>query len=291
MTDSSEAPSSSTLAPPPESYPYTPRWVILAFLVSFALMGYLLYALYTQRDQINQSLDAANKRATVLTAELDKTNASISDLKSDLQVTAQKLGLTEDELAHARALSQSIRMEQAASAQKLREQIGQVQQQTTSQIGQVSSDLSNTKSDVAATQKDLADTKNKLTTAMGDLNVQSGLIASNHEEVEELKRLGERNIYEFNLPKAKRPQHVGPIQLFLRKVDTRHFTYTIDVIVDDKRIEKKDKTLEEPVQFYTQGAHVPYEIVVYTITKNRVTGYLSTPKETAPQNPSNPSSQ
>ena len=291
MTDSSEAPSSSTLAPPPESYPYTPRWVILAFLVSFALMGYLLYALYTQRDQINQSLDAANKRATVLTAELDKTNASISDLKSDLQVTAQKLGLTEDELAHARALSQSIRMEQAASAQKLREQIGQVQQQTTSQIGQVSSDLSNTKSDVAATQKDLADTKNKLTTAMGDLNVQSGLIASNHEEVEELKRLGERNIYEFNLPKAKRPQHVGPIQLFLRKVDTRHFTYTIDVIVDDKRIEKKDKTVEEPVQFYAQGAHVPYEIVVYTITKNRVTGYLSTPKETAPQNPSNPSSQ
>ncbi|HEV2289638.1 MAG TPA: hypothetical protein VGR81_11855 [Candidatus Acidoferrales bacterium] len=279
------------MAPPPESYPYTPRWVILAFLVCFALSGYLLYALYAQRDQINQSLDAANKRAGVLTAELDKTNASLSDLKSDLQVTAQKLGLTEDELAHARALSQSIRMEQAANAQKLREQIGQVQQQTTSQIGQVSSDLSNTKSDVAATQKDLADTKNKLTTAMGDLNVQSGLIASNHEEVEELKRMGERNIYEFNLPKAKRPQHVGPIQLLLRKVDTRHFTYTIDVIVDDKRIEKKDKTLEEPVQFYTQGAHVPYEIVVYTITKNRVTGYLSTPKETAPQTPSNPSSQ
>lgn len=291
MTDSSEAPSSSTVAPPPESYPYTPRWVILAFLVSFALNGYLLYAIYNQRDQINQSLDAANKRAGVLTAELDKTNASISDLKSDLQVTAQKLGLTEDELAHARAMSQSIRMEQAASAQKLREQIGQVQQQTSSQIGQVSSDLSNTKNDVAATQKDLADTKNKLTTAMGDLNVQSGLIASNHEEVEELKRMGERNIYEFNLPKAKRPQHVGPIEILLRKVDTKHFTYTIDVIVDDKHIEKKDKTLEEPVQFYAQGAHVPYEIVVYTITKNRVTGYLSTPKETAPQTPSNPSSQ
>lgn len=291
MTDSSEAPSSSTVAPPPESYPYTPRWVILAFLVSFALNGYLLYAIYNQRDQINQSLDAANKRAGVLTAELDKTNASISDLKSDLQVTAQKLGLTEDELAHARAMSQSIRMEQAASAQKLREQIGQVQQQTNSQIGQVSSDLNNTKNDVAATQKDLADTKNKLTTAMGDLNVQSGLIASNHEEVEELKRMGERNIYEFNLPKAKRPQHVGPIEILLRKVDTRHFTYTIDVIVDDKHIEKKDKTLEEPVQFYAQGAHVPYEIVVYTITKNRVTGYLSTPKETAPQTPSNPSSQ
>lgn len=291
MTDSSEAPSSSTVAPPPESYPYTPRWVILAFLVSFALNGYLLYAIYNQRDQINQSLDAANKRAGVLTAELDKTNASISDLKSDLQVTAQKLGLTEDELAHARAMSQSIRMEQAASAQKLREQIGQVQQQTNSQIGQVSSDLNNTKNDVAATQKDLADTKNKLTTAMGDLNVQSGLIASNHEEVEELKRMGERNIYEFNLPKAKRPQHVGPIEILLRKVDTKHFTYTIDVIVDDKHIEKKDKTLEEPVQFYAQGAHVPYEIVVYTITKNRVTGYLSTPKETAPQTPSNPSSQ
>ncbi|MFZ0211786.1 MAG: hypothetical protein WBE20_13275 [Candidatus Acidiferrales bacterium] len=291
MTDSPDAPSRNTALPPPESYPYTPRWIILAFLVVFALIGYLLYTLYAQRDQMSQSFDAATKRASVLAAEVDKTNASISDLKSDLQVTAQKLGLTEDELAHARALSQSIRMEQAASAQKLRQQIGQVQQQTASQIGQVSADLNGTKSDVAATQKDLADTKNKLTSTIGDLNVQSGLIASNHEEVEELKRLGERNIYEFNLPKAKRPQHVGPIQLLLRKADTKHFTYTVDVIVDDKHIEKKDKTLEEPVQFYTQGSHVPYEIVVYTITKNRVTGYLSTPKETAPSSPSNPPGQ
>ncbi len=125
---------------------------------------------------------------------------------------------------------------------------------------------------------------------MGDLNVESGLIARNHEEVEELKRLGERNVYEFNLAKSKRPQKVGPIQLQLRKVNTKHYTYTLDVIADDKHVEKKDKTLEEPVQFYVRGARTPYEIVVYDIKKDRVTGYLTTPKEAAPANSSSPSS-
>ena len=75
---------------------------------------------------------------------------------------------------------------------------------------------------------------------------------------------------------------MGPISLILRKVNTRHYIYTMDVIADDKRIEKKDKTLEEPVQFYVRGARFPYEIVVYDMSKNRVTGYLSTPKETTP---------
>jgi hypothetical protein len=286
MTDSLGQ-NAKTMEPPPESYPYTPRWVIVVFVLAFGLIGYIVYADYTQQQKVSQQFDAANKRAAVLSAELDKTSSTIADLKAELQVTSQKLGLTEDELARARSMAQQIRKEQEAGDEKLRQQIGDVQQQTSSQIGQVATDLNGTKGDVQATRKDLDDTKNRLGTALGDLNVESGLIAHNHEEVEELKLLGERNIFEFNLKKSKTPSHVGPIALQLRKVNTKHYMYTLDVIADDKRIEKKDKTLEEPVQFYVRGARVPYEIVVYDMSKDRITGYLSTPKDsTTPAPPS-----
>ncbi len=88
----------------------------------------------------------------------------------------------------------------------------------------------------------------KLTTAIGNVTNQGGLIAKNHEEVEELKRLGERNIFEFSLAKTKTPQKVGPIQLQLTKVDSKHYRYTVIMVVDDKQIEKKDKTLDELMQ-------------------------------------------
>ena len=285
MTDSPDATQTHIMEPPPESYPYTPRWVIILFLLAFAFSGYLAYASYTQNVAAKSALAAADKREDLLASQLAKTNSTVADLKSELNVTAQKLGLTEDELAHARSLAQQSLKNEKTSSAKLSQQIGQVQQQTASQIVEVTSDLNGTKSDVAATRKDLEDTKSKLTTAMGDLNVQSGLIASNHNEVEELKRLGERNIFEFNLTKTKSPQHVGPIQLQLRSVNSKRFTFTLDVIADDRRIQKKDRTVEEPVQFYVSGAHVPYEIVVYNVTKNRITGYLSTPKAGAPAVP------
>jgi hypothetical protein len=109
--------------------------------------------------------------------------------------------------------------------------------------------------------------------------VQSGLIARNHDEVEELKRLGERDIFEFTLSKsAKGPEHVGPIQVSLRKVDTKKYKYTLNVVADDKNIEKKDRTVGEPIQFYVRGARAPYEIVVFDLTKDSAKGYLSTPK-------------
>jgi hypothetical protein len=283
MSDLSEAPQSPS-ASAPESYPYTPRWVMIAFLVVLALIGYLVYALVQQKKQNAQAADDAAKRSAVLGAELDRTNAAIADLKNQLQMTDQKLGLTEDELASARSMAVAVRKDekkQQAASDALRQQIGQVQQQESTQFGQVSNELNGTKSDVASNRKDLEDTKSKLTTAIGDLGVQSGLIARNHEEVEELKRLNERNIYEFKLSKEKLPQHVGPIQLTLRKINEKKQTFTIDIIADDRSVERKDKTLEEPIQFYPRGSHALEEIVVYDVKKNSISGYLSTPKEGA----------
>jgi cell division protein FtsB len=266
-----------------------PRWVVLLFVVAFVFVGYLLYANYAARQSFQKSLDQADKKTQALATELDKTNSRVADLKGQLDVTSQKLGLTEDELARARGLAQTIKKQQQDSDKELREQIGQVASDTTTKFGQVATEISGTKTDLAGTKADLEATKSQMQSMKGDLGVQSGLIARNHDEVEELKRLGDRDIFEFSLGKTKGPQHVGPIQVLLRKTDPKHYKYTINVVADDKTIEKKDKTAEEPVQFYVRGARAPYEIVVFDVTKDQVKGYLSTPKSATAAPPAAPS--
>ncbi len=280
---------SSTLSTPGESQPsevsVLPRWVTILFVVAFALVGYLLYATYAEREALRSSQDAADKKAQALATELDRTNSRLADLKGQLEVTSQKLMLSEDELARARALAQTARKDQQDSDSQLRQQIGAVQADTTTKFGQMATQLSGTQNDLNATKADLEATKGQMQSMKGDLGVQSGLIARNHDEVEELKRLGERDIFEFTLNKSsKTPDRLGPIQVQLRKVDTKRFKYTMNVVADDKTIEKKDKTVGEPVQFYVHGARAPYEIVVFELTKDQAKGYLSTPKSAGPGN-------
>jgi cell division protein FtsB len=269
-----------------------PRWVTILFAVAFALTGYLLYANYEQREALRKSQEDANKKTQAMIAEMDKTNARIADLKGQLDVTSQKLGLTQDELARARGLAQSLKAEQQKSDAQLREQIGAVEADTTTKIGQVTTQLSGTQTDLNATKADLAATKTQMQSMKGDLGVQSGLIARNHDEVEELKRLGERDIFEFSLNKSKKaPDHVGPIQVQLKKTDPKKYKYTINVLADDKVIEKKDRTVGEPIQFYVHGVRAPYEIVVFDVGKDQVKGYLSTPKAAAAAPPAGPTGQ
>ncbi|HTS13089.1 MAG TPA: hypothetical protein VMH00_13320 [Candidatus Limnocylindrales bacterium] len=255
-----------------------PRWVAVLFVVAFALVGYLVYANVSGQQATKRSLDSAEKKTQALAQEMDKANARIADLKGELDVTSQKLNLSEDELARARSLAQTIRKQQQQSDAALRQEIGQVQQDTSTKFGQVATDLNATKTDLSSTKADLEATKGKLQSTIGDLGVQSGLIARNHDEVEELRQLGQRDIYEFALGKTKSPQHVGPIQIQLRKTDPKHYRYTLNVVADDKSIEKKDRTVGEPIQFYVRGARAPYEIVVFEVSKNQAKGYLSTPK-------------
>ena len=268
-----------------------PRWVVVLFVVAFGLLGYLVYASYSERQELHRTLAIADQRTQALAVELDKTNSRIADLKGQMDVTTQKLGLTEDELARARGLAQAIRKRQQQSDASFRKQLGGFQQDTATKFGQVSTDLTNTKTDLSATKADLAATKTKLQSAIGDLGVESGLIARNHDEVEELKRLGQRNIFEFTLGKTKKPQHVGPIEIQFRKLDAKHYRYTMNVVVDDKKNEKKDKTLGEPVQFYVSEARAPYEIVVFNLNKKQAKGYLSTPKSANEAPPSAPAGQ
>ena len=264
-------------APPPAS---TPLWIPILIVLLFVGLGAVLYAGYTSRTRLENDLATSNSHSDLLSKELEQTNARVAALRGQLDVTSQKLGLTQDELARARTLAQTIQKQQQASDAQLGEQIGQVKQESEQKIGQVSTDLTGARTDIASTKKDLDDTKSKLTSTIGDLGVQSGLIARNREEVEALKRLNERNIFDFNLTKSKNPQRVGPIQITLRSTDPKRFRFTMTVIADDKAIEKKDRNVDEPMQFYVRGTHTPYEIVVFEVTKDRATGYLSTSKDT-----------
>jgi hypothetical protein len=156
-----------------------------------------------------------------------------------------------------------------------------VKQESEEKIGAVATDVTGAKKDIESTKTDLEATKGKLDRATGDMGVMSGLIAHNRDDLEELKRRGDRNYYEFKLDKAKNPQRIGPVQMTLNKADQKKGKYTVTVLADDRSIEKKDKTAGEPVQFYMKGASrmAPYEIVVFDVAKNQISGYLSTPKE------------
>lgn len=145
-------------------------------------------------------------------------------------------------------------------------------------IGEVSGEVGNVKTDVAATKSELEKTIADLKSTRGDLGVQSGLIATNGKELAALKALGERNYTEFKITKSKTLQKVGDLQVRLEKADPKHNSYTIVVVADDKSVTKKDRTINEPVQFLLSKATQPYELVVNDVKKDLISGYVAAPK-------------
>jgi hypothetical protein len=280
---------------PQESYHYdsvgTPRWITVLFAILIAGVAVLAYAGHSVQTRLEQELSKADEQNKILTAQLEQANTRIADLKGQVDVTSQKVGMTQAELAEARSRAEAIRKQQAASDQKLSEQISANQKEDEEKIGAVATDVSGAKKDIESTRTDLDATKTRLDRATGDMGVMSGLIARNHDDLEELKRKGDRNYYEFTIQKSKNAQRVGPVQIALNKTDQKKSKYTMTVLADDKSIEKKDKTAGEPVQFYVKGSArlAPYEIVVFDVTKNQITGYLATPKDTGGSAPAAPS--
>jgi hypothetical protein len=139
---------------------------------------------------------------------------------------------------------------------------------------------------VASANSNIEATRGELQRTKGDLGVMSGLIATNSTQIRYLRDLGDRNIYEFTIGKMAGMQKVGDIQVVLKKADSKRNRYTVDVLADDKLVEKRDKSINEPVQFYTSRARQPYELVVNEVKKDKVTGYLATPKVMVPRNTS-----
>jgi septal ring factor EnvC (AmiA/AmiB activator) len=269
---------------PQESYHYenagTPRWIAVLFGVLFAAVAVVAYVGHTAQSKLESDVSKQEDQNKVITAQLEQANTRLAELKGHLEVTEQKVGMTRAEVAQANSRAEAIRKDQINSDKKLTDQLGVVQKESEEKIGAVATDVTGAKKDIESTKSDLEATKSKLERASGDMGVMSGLIARNHDDLEDLKRRGERNYYEFTLKKAKAPQRVGPIQLNVNKADPKKSKYTMTVFVDDRQIEKKDRTAGEPVQFYVGSSRsAPYEIVVFQVGKDQLTGYLSTPKE------------
>jgi len=276
---------SPNIPSPEESYRYessgTPRWIAVLFVVLIAALAVFGYFGYSTESKLSQDLSKQQDQNKILTAQLDQANTRIADLKSKVEITVQRVGLTQSELAQAKSRAETIRKEQQASDLKLTTQLTQAQKENDEKIGAVATEVGGAKKDIEATRSDLEATKGKLDRSLGDMNVMSGLIAHSRDDLDELRRRGDRNYYEFTLQRSKNAQRVGPVQMSLSKVDQKKSKYTMTVFVDDRAIEKRDKTSGEPVQFYVKGSSrmAPYEIVVFDVGRNQINGYLATPKD------------
>jgi hypothetical protein len=186
--------------------------------------------------------------------------------------------MTKKELA---ARAGELQREQQAASARIAAQAEEEKKDVSAvsgDLGSVKTDVGGVKTDVAATKASLDATIAKLQSTVGDLNVQSGLIANTRGDLEALKHKGDRQYYEFTLLKGAKPQAFSTVALQLKKTDPKHGKYSLSVTADDKTIDKKDKNQSEPVQFYTGRDHMLYELVVWTVDKNKIAGYLSTPK-------------
>jgi hypothetical protein len=224
-----------------------------------------------------------------LTADLSASQAKVGELQKRMQSSeaqeetlAQRLGMTKKELLERTA---ALQAEQKAAESRLekeeKDQLGQVSGEVAgvkTDVAGVKTDVGGVKTDVASTRADLEATKAKLQTTVGDLGVQSGLIATTRSDLDVLKHKGDRNYYEFTLLRGAKPQPVATVSLQLKKSDSKRGKYTMDVTADDRTIEKKDRNVAEPIQFYSGRDHLLFELVVWTVDKNKATGYLSTPK-------------
>jgi len=265
-----------------------------------ALVGASLYQFYevhqvrsdleTTKAALLEQISKVHETSTVSS----KTNReSVDSLKSQMTEARRQASILAgqaklDATKHADDLAEKLEKMQQEETAKMTEKVTAVSgdvskvredaNSTKTRVGEVSTDLAVVKTDAAATRSELEKTIADLKSTRGDLGVQSGLIATNGKELAALRSLGERQYTEFRLSKEKSPTKVGDVQMRLKSADMKKNRYTIELIADDKLVEKKDKTVNEPVQFMLSRATQPFEIVVNEVKKDMISGYIAAPK-------------
>lgn len=247
--------------------------LVILFAVYVLVSAYFLYDMHGTIAELQKTTAEQANAQQQLKAELKEAE---SHAKASNQALADKLGMTDKQVEQRAA---ELQRQQRAAEARLTQQQQQQMQAVSGQVQNVQQDVTATKTDLTATKSDLAETKAKLERTIGDLGVQSGLIARTRDDLETLRKRGERNYFEFTLQKGQKPTVVSTVSLQLKKVDPKKSKYTMNVLADDKTIEKKDKNMGEPVQFYSGRDRQLYELVIFELAKNRVSGYLSTPKQ------------
>ncbi len=257
---------------PPPARSHILQYILFGLAVVYVGASlYFMYSLKTRLDALDQKQMALNDAQQQLSARLHSTS---NEFKAAL---TSEVGLTKQEMAKRAAELERQQKQSAAQLSSAQKQQGQQLAAVNTEVSGVKTELGGTKTEVQKTQADLAATNQKLERTIGDLGVQSGLVAHNASELETLKHKGDRNYYDFTLQKGKK-MPVSTVSLELKKADPKKSRFTLNVIADDRTIEKKDRTIGEPMQFYTGRDRLLYEIVVFSATKNSITGYLATPK-------------
>jgi len=262
-----------------------------AFALSLGINGYQSVRLH----DVNKEVGGVQRQVSELQASLNNIDKALNEnlgvVRTDLDTARKetKESVTKAALAaqaaarrHADSLVSNLAKSEEEKSKQFTEELSAVKentQQANSKIADVSTDVGTVKQDVVKTQSELQSTIADLRRATGDMGVMSGLIATNAKELTALRELGDRNYVEFQIPRNGKPQKVGDIQVAVKKTDVKRSKFTVDVIADDRKIEKRDKTANEPVQFYVLSkARQPYELVVNEVTKDAVKGYLAVPK-------------
>ncbi len=286
-----QGPTSNNFNPSPSTRPHTIWLGVISAVALLAICGDLYQ--WSQTTALRRDVASVRKDSDQLRAKLQDSDTQLQntlgslrqDLASIRQESDASLAKSQDAATrHADMLAQK----QRALAKQLSDELGRVKQtteQATAKLNGISTDVGSVKSEVGSVRSDVDTAKsnieaanNELQRMRGDMGVMSGLVATNGKQIQVLRDMGDRNIYEFTLSKSAGPQRVGDIKVALRKTDVKRGRYTVEVLADDKQVEKKDKDTNEPVQFYTTNARQPYELVVNTVKKDQVTGYLATPK-------------
>lgn len=256
----------------PESGSNVGKWIFIILGIAYvAVSAFFGYDMHNKLTKLTDDQTASQQQI----ADLGKRMQSA---EADEETLGEKIGMTKKEMTER---AEELRRAQQAASARIAAQAAQEKQDigaVSGEVGNVKTDVGGVKSDVAATKASLDATIAKLESTRGDLGVQSGLIANTRSDLEALKHKGDRSYYEFTLMKGAKPQAISTVALQLKKTDPKRGKYTLMVNADDKAIEKKDKNQSEPVQFYTGRDHMLYELVVWTVDKNKITGYLSTPK-------------
>ena len=240
-----------------------------------------LVLVFMARSQFN---DYATKQAdamNLITRRMDSSDERYAQLRGQFQVTSEKLGLTQQELARAHALAAEVQKQQQTAVAQLNqaiaqkasaEEVNKLQADSNAKIGGLSTDLAGTKQDLASTKSEFT---NALTGTKGELN---GAIARTHDELVALAHKSDRDYFEFTLPRKKAQQKVGTITVELEKTDPKRNVFSVFLYFDDKKTERSNKAMNEPVYFYVQGASSALELVVNKLGKDSVSGYMSSPK-------------
>jgi len=282
--------------------------VTLAFLIAIGNLYWQVEHMRTDMLTLRQSIiaevtkiadtatRAANESRRAPAPAAQPSRQVLDSLKQELseeltstkrQATAAALRAKSDAVKHADQLAERIGEERQNQHKEVVGELGQIKKTeatTSAKIDDVSNDLVNIKNEVASNRYELQQTVSELKRVVGDLGVQSGYIATNGKELQALRLLGERNYFDFHIERSGKAQRVGDVAIILRRTDPKHNKYTMEVLAGDKKTEKREKGINEPVQFYMSKARLPFEIVVNEVQKDYVIGYMSTPKELVARN-------